>query len=113
MWTPLEDKPHSAPHCDFPLAASTSFELPRSSDLLYFGAGGSLINTFGHNGIITFTNNPNTSVSPDTIQVDIVASYSSESSFRGVEVCTIKRNGKRNTTGVNFFVSEVPVATCS
>lgn len=99
VWTPTDDT--GSPHRPrFQHFASTSFQLPRFSDLLYFVSGGSYAN-----GVISITNSPG--VPTDTVEVEIVASYNSQELFDGVDVCTLHRGGDENKNGVGIFVSPV------
>lgn len=98
VWTPLDDIPGSPHYPRFQYAASTSFEFTRFSDLLYFMSSGSFAN-----GVISVTNDAE--VATDTVQVEVVASYSSPETFEQVDVCSLHRGGDENKNGVGIFVS--------
>ncbi len=97
IWTPSDEPPHQ-PH--FRFASSTSFELPRFSDLLYFLSSGSYAN-----GVTSIANSAG--VPTGVVEVEVIASYNSQELFDSVEVCTLHRDGDENKNGVGIFVSDI------
>lgn len=91
-WT---DQGHDRPFPEYPHFVETSFELPISSDLLFFLARGRL-----STGVITIVSSPDVR---DVATVDVSLYYYREEIRDKARACLIKRHNGEN--GIGIFVS--------